>query len=186
MTLENSLGNILREKKNCQPISLCCGAVQCVRCLEVLLSTPTMDGWWLFSKLFTATIRKGKSEKQSFYRKKNLMTKILFRQVYKCQRCNFVLWSTLNCLNLSWQLVEHVGRLRSKTAILEVATSNFQKWRGFAQSWVPCMPIWHPNHRAKICQIPLKVYSADLPYWPKWAIFEKGFIGVPSPWLSRW
>ena len=26
-----------------------------------------------------------------------------------CQRCNFVLQSTLNCLNLEWQLVEHVG-----------------------------------------------------------------------------
>ena len=35
-------------------------------------------------------------------------------------------------------------RLRSKMAILEVATSNLQKWRGFAQSWGPCMPIWHP------------------------------------------
>ena len=35
-------------------------------------------------------------------------------------------------------------RLRSKTAILEVATSNLQKWWGFAQSWGPCMPIWHP------------------------------------------
>ena len=22
-------------------------------------------------------------------------------------------------------------------------------------------------------------------HWPKWEIFEKGFIGVPSPWLSR-
>ena len=31
-------------------------------------------------------------------------------------------------------------RLRSKKAILEVATSNLQK-RGFAQSWGPCMPI---------------------------------------------
>ena len=27
-----------------------------------------------------------------------------------CQRCNFVLWSALNCLNLKWQLVEHVGQ----------------------------------------------------------------------------
>ena len=35
-------------------------------------------------------------------------------------------------------------RLRSKKAILEVATSNLQKWRGFAQSCGPCMPIWHP------------------------------------------
>ena len=26
-----------------------------------------------------------------------------------CQRCNFVLQSALNCLNLKWQLVEHVG-----------------------------------------------------------------------------
>ena len=34
--------------------------------------------------------------------------------------------------------------LRSKQAILEVATYNLQKWRGLAQSWVPCMPIWHP------------------------------------------
>ena len=34
-------------------------------------------------------------------------------------------------------------RLRSKKAILEVATSNLQKRRGFAQSWGPCMPIWH-------------------------------------------
>ena len=34
-------------------------------------------------------------------------------------------------------------RLRSKKAILKVATSNLQKWRGFAQSWGPCMPIWH-------------------------------------------
>ena len=25
------------------------------------------------------------------------------------QRCNFVLQSALNCLNLEWQLVEHVG-----------------------------------------------------------------------------
>ena len=34
-------------------------------------------------------------------------------------------------------------RLRSKKAILEVATSNLQKWWGFVQSWGPCMPIWH-------------------------------------------
>ena len=34
--------------------------------------------------------------------------------------------------------------LRSKKAILEVATSNLQKWRDFAQSWCPCMLIWHP------------------------------------------
>ena len=34
-------------------------------------------------------------------------------------------------------------RLRSKAAILEVATSNLQKWGGPAQSWDPCMPIWH-------------------------------------------
>ena len=26
-----------------------------------------------------------------------------------CQRCNFVLQSNLNCLNLMWQVVEHVG-----------------------------------------------------------------------------
>ena len=26
-----------------------------------------------------------------------------------CQRCNFVLQSALNCLNLKWQLVKHVG-----------------------------------------------------------------------------
>ena len=26
-----------------------------------------------------------------------------------CQRCNIVLQSTLNCLNLEWQLVEHLG-----------------------------------------------------------------------------
>ena len=32
-------------------------------------------------------------------------------------------------------------RLGYKKAILEVATSNLQKWRGFAQSWGPCMPI---------------------------------------------
>ena len=36
------------------------------------------------------------------------------------------------------------GRLRSKKAILEVATSKLQKWRGSAQSWGPCMPIWYP------------------------------------------
>ena len=35
-------------------------------------------------------------------------------------------------------------RLRSKKAILEVSTSNFQKRQGFAQSWGPCMPIWQP------------------------------------------
>ena len=35
-------------------------------------------------------------------------------------------------------------RLRTKKAILESPTSNLQKWRGFAQSWGPCMPIWHP------------------------------------------
>ena len=35
-------------------------------------------------------------------------------------------------------------RLRSKKAILEVAMSNLQKWQGFAQSWGPRMPIWHP------------------------------------------
>ena len=38
-------------------------------------------------------------------------------------------------------------RLRSKKAILEVATSNLQKWRGFAQSWGPCMLIWHPLYQ---------------------------------------
>ena len=26
-----------------------------------------------------------------------------------CQRCSFVLQSAFNCLNLKWQLVEHVG-----------------------------------------------------------------------------
>merc|ERR1712051_475726 len=26
-----------------------------------------------------------------------------------CQRCDFVLQSTLNCLNMKWKLVEHVG-----------------------------------------------------------------------------
>ena len=26
-----------------------------------------------------------------------------------CQSCNFVLQSALNCLNLEWELVEHVG-----------------------------------------------------------------------------
>ena len=31
-------------------------------------------------------------------------------------------------------------RLRSKKANLEVAMSYLQKWRGFAQSWGPCMP----------------------------------------------
>ena len=51
-----------------------------------------------------------------------------------CQRCNFVLQSALNCLNLKW----------SKKAILEVATSNLQKWPGSGKSWGPCMPIWHP------------------------------------------
>ena len=35
-------------------------------------------------------------------------------------------------------------RLRSKKAILKVATSNLQKWRGSGQSWGPCMPIWNP------------------------------------------
>ena len=35
-------------------------------------------------------------------------------------------------------------RLVSKKAILEVATSNLQKWRGFAQSLGPFVPIWHP------------------------------------------
>ena len=34
-------------------------------------------------------------------------------------------------------------RLRSKLAILEVATSNLQKWRGIAQSWGPCMFLFH-------------------------------------------
>ena len=28
---------------------------------------------------------------------------------WRCQRCSFVLHSALNCLNLKWQLVEHVG-----------------------------------------------------------------------------
>ena len=35
-------------------------------------------------------------------------------------------------------------RLRFIKAILEVATSNLQKWWGFAQWWCPCMLIWHP------------------------------------------
>ena len=35
-------------------------------------------------------------------------------------------------------------RLRPQKTILEVATFNLQKWRGFAQNWGPCMPIWHP------------------------------------------
>ena len=43
-----------------------------------------------------------------------------------CQRCNFVLQGALNCLNLKWHLVKHVG-FRSKKAVLEVATSNLQK-----------------------------------------------------------
>ena len=33
------------------------------------------------------------------------------------------------------------SRLWSKKVILEDATSNLQKWRGFAQSWCPFMPI---------------------------------------------
>ena len=44
-----------------------------------------------------------------------------------CQRCNFVLQSAINCLNLKWQLVHRTCRLKSKKAILEVATSNLQK-----------------------------------------------------------
>ena len=34
--------------------------------------------------------------------------------------------------------------LRSKKANLEDGIYNFQKWGGPAQSWGPCMPIWHP------------------------------------------
>ena len=45
---------------------------------------------------------------------------------YGVSEVQFVLQS-LNCLNLKWQLVEHVLRLRSKKAIVEVATSHLQK-----------------------------------------------------------
>ena len=27
----------------------------------------------------------------------------------RAQRCNFVLQSALNCLNLKWQFIEHIG-----------------------------------------------------------------------------
>ena len=57
---------------------------------------------------------------------------------YGVSEVQFVLQSTLNYLATC-----RTCRLRSKKAILEVATSNLQKWRGFAQSWGPCMPIWH-------------------------------------------
>jgi hypothetical protein len=51
-------------------------------------------------------------------------------------------------------------RLRPKKAILEVATSNLQKWRDFAQSWGPCMPIW--QH----CFSQTKNLGLRCNYWP--------------------
>ena len=41
-----------------------------------------------------------------------------------CQRCNFVLQSALNFVNLKWQVEEYICRLRSKKPFLEVAMSK--------------------------------------------------------------
>ena len=49
--------------------------------------------------------------------------------------------------------------LRSKKAILEVATSYLQKWRGFPQRWGPCMPIWHPLMHIVIVLRKFKIYQ---------------------------
>ena len=59
--------------------------------------------------------------------------------------------------NVRGLYLKKYGRLRSKKVILEVATYNLQKWRGFAQSWGPCMPIGHP-----LLFIVLRIYNFDL------------------------
>ena len=43
--------------------------------------------------------------------------------------------------------------LRSRKAILDVATSNLQKWQDFSKSLGPCMPIWHPLMYMRIKRI---------------------------------
>ena len=66
-------------------------------------------------------------------------------------------------------------RLRSKKAILEVATSNLQKWPGFAQSWGPCMPIWHP-----LTYI-LCLFTGEKMQWRKTCSFKRPCIVLCIP-----
>ena len=54
----------------------------------------------------------------------------------------FELQGTLNCFNLKWQVVDHVGLKRPFYKLPRLC--NLQKWWGFAQSWGPCIPIWYP------------------------------------------